>query len=298
MLPLLGYYRCTFLSCLLYWTVPLYSDAFTRDFSLRGIKNLSARSPISTTLQSFSPPHHHDRYQYRNVQPIQLHFHYSSSRLYAERKIQKPPEPQSPVDSSTKRVIRQILTLLKSSQWIETKHQDHINSPTVTHLFKNTPLATLPNALKLDFVTSWGGKALATIMAEEQEFLGDWKMEKIIEAAGQYDCNRFRVEIEELVGSTPIVVYSFRDCPWCIAAKSLLQSEYSTVDVMYVELEDLGIEGKAIRAELAKLTARTSMPCIFVNGDAIGGYTDGVPCGDGLDVLHRSGRLAELLSLP
>ena len=132
-------------------------------------------------------------------------------------------------------------------------------------------------------------------MDEEQDCLGDWKIEKIIDAAGNYDSQSINSEIQDLIGSAPIVVYSFVDCPWCIAAQSLLQSEYSDVEVTYVELETLNRRGKAIRSELAKLTRRTSMPCIFVNGKAIGGYTDGAPFDVGLQALHESGRFAKLI---
>jgi glutaredoxin len=65
--------------------------------------------------------------------------------------------------------------------------------------------------------------------------------------------------------------------------------------VLAVELESLGAKGKAVRAELAKRTGRTSMPCIFVNGQPIGGYTDGVPIGVGLQVLHETGELRKML---
>ena len=52
-------------------------------------------------------------------------------------------------------------------------------------------------------------------------------------------------------------------------------------------------EGNAIRAELGKLTKRTSVPSIFINGEAIGGLNDGMP---GLLPLAKSGELEAMLA--
>jgi glutaredoxin len=197
--------------------------------------------------------------------------------------------------SATTLVIRKVLDELRDSKFIQEKHLEHCQSPAVTHLFKGTPLAKLPDSYKLKFVSSWLGLALATVMAEEQVHLGDWKMEKILEAAGDdYDPMNTRQKINGQL-SVSIVMYSFIDCPWCVAAKTLLEEEYPLVETKIVELESLGQEGKAIRAELARWTGRTSMPCIFVHGQPIGGFTDGVPCGPGLQALHESGNLATML---
>ena len=71
-------------------------------------------------------------------------------------------------------------------------------------------------------------------MKEEQEYLQDWKIEKIIQASGEYYINH-RVEVQQLLlqhqREANIVMYSFVDCPWCIAAKSLLleQQPYTSI---------------------------------------------------------------------
>ena len=62
-----------------------------------------------------------------------------------------------------------------------------------------------------------------------------------------------------------------------------------------VELEDLGREGKRLRAALAIATGRTSMPAVFVNSRAIGGYTDGEPAGDEALCLAGSPGLKQLI---
>lgn len=206
--------------------------------------------------------------------------------------------------SATTATIRLVLDIMKDSSFIEEKHQEHVNNPSVTHLFKDTAVAALSDDLKLQFVNSWAGRALATVMQEEQDYLGDWKIQKILEAAGVYDTEATRLEIDETVAAHPIVMYSFVDCPWCLAAKALLllrndknpndDSTKSDVCVV-VELESLGSKGKEVRAELAKQTGRTSMPCIFVNGQPIGGFTDGSPVGVGLQVLHETGELSKMI---
>ena len=163
------------------------------------------------------------------------------------------------------------------------------------------------------------------------------------------------------------MVFSFSDCPWCVAAKATLggcegkgaagacpsppvsftaplphrcapiptgitarrYSSQSTdtihtgTDLAVYEIDEMGREGKVIRAALAETTGRTSMPNVFVGGRSIGGYTDGYvdegqpvavprentprgqgdlgreewvwPGSPGLEALHASGRLREIL---
>lgn len=196
----------------------------------------------------------------------------------------------------TTQVIRSILDQLKESDFIEEKHQEHVASTSVTHLFKNTPLAQLPDEYKLDFVSSWAGQALERVMKEEQDYLGDWKIEKIVQAASGTSPQEAQNQIQEHIDTAPIVMYSFVDCPWCVAARTLLEENYPDVPLLIAELEALQQQGKAIRAELALWTKRTSMPCVIVNGRPIGGFSDGAPyCGPGLKALHESNGLKELL---
>ncbi len=151
------------------------------------------------------------------------------------------------------------------------------------------------------------GQMVANVMAKEQQLLGDWKIDKIVEAAGEeFDEG---VSHENLMGilwngyyengdqvddgsrvllgnnikrrSRKVTLFSFVDCPWCLLAKQLLQDEeyQSLLDedtsLQIIELEDLGVEGKHLRASIALATGRTSMPACFINGKSIGGYTDG-----------------------
>ena len=47
------------------------------------------------------------------------------------------------------------------------------------------------------------------------------------------------------------------------------------VEYTALELNDMGDKGKALRAELAERTGRTSVPNIFISGEGIGGCNDG-----------------------
>lgn len=198
--------------------------------------------------------------------------------------------------SQTSRVIRQVLDQMKGSPVIREKHEEHVQSDVAFHLFKGSFLVNMPDSLKLLFVNSWAGLAVETIMKEEQEYLGDWKTEKIIQAAGDYDRDEVRSRIAQDISQYDIFMYSFADCPWCLAAKKLLLEEDVPSSFGVVEIDEIGRSGKWIRAELASQTGRTSMPCIFVKGTPIGGFTDGLPVGTGLKELHRSGKLFQMLT--
>ena len=63
---------------------------------------------------------------------------------------------------------------------------------------------------------------------------------------------------------------------------------------MEINLEPLGPRGKTLRAAIALETGRTSMPAVYVRGEAVGGYTDGTP---GLLTLHRTGELQQRLGV-
>ena len=63
------------------------------------------------------------------------------------------------------------------------------------------------------------------------------------------------------------------------------------VEFKAFELNEMGDEGKALRAELAERTGRTSVPSTFIAGEGIGGCNDG----PGLIPLKGSGKLDEML---
>eukprot|EP00984_Skeletonema_dohrnii_P022425 scaffold11553_cov82-Skeletonema_dohrnii-CCMP3373.AAC.1 len=166
------------------------------------------------------------------------------------------------------------LNAIKSSSLLTDLHQQHIASPTVSHMMKSTPLVDAPDEAKLEFATSFMGRLVANIMAKEQELLGDWKIDKIVEAAGNgFDEeksheNLMRILLNGYDGGSNNV----GNCPWCLLAKQLLLEEYQLENdtLQIIELENLGQEGKHLRASISLATGRTSMPACFINGKSVG----------------------------
>ena len=81
-----------------------------------------------------------------------------------------------------------------------------------------------------------------------------------------------------------VCVYSF-----CKKAKAVLDE--MKVPYTAYELNEMGDEGKALRAELAERTGRTSVPNTFISGESIGGCNDG----PGLMTLKANGELDTML---
>ena len=78
-------------------------------------------------------------------------------------------------------------------------------------------------------------------------------------------------------------VYSSDYCPYCSRAKALLQQRGVT------DYEEIVVDGKPeLRAQMTKLTGRTSVPQIFVGDTHVGGCDD-------LHALDRNGGLVPLL---
>eukprot|EP00873_Tetraselmis_striata_P016726 jgi/Tetstr1/436990/TSEL_025762.t1 len=140
------------------------------------------------------------------------------------------------------------------------------------------------------FLASPGGKFVSwlgnTITASP---LNEGKVRLARLQAGGYDPALARAKMEGLIASEKVVVFSFSTCPFCVKAKGLL--EELGVEYAALELDEMGKEGYAIRAELAQDTGRTSMPNIWIDGQSIGGCNDG----PGLLALHREGKLAPML---
>jgi glutaredoxin 3 len=80
-----------------------------------------------------------------------------------------------------------------------------------------------------------------------------------------------------------VEIYTWRFCPFCIRAKSLL-------DRKGVAYREYAIDGddQARRAMSQRADGRSSLPQIFINNEGIGGC-------DELHALERRGRLDALL---
>lgn len=80
-----------------------------------------------------------------------------------------------------------------------------------------------------------------------------------------------------------VKMYSSDYCPYCSRAKALLQQRGVT------DYEEIVVDGKPdVRAQMAKITGRTSVPQIFVGDTHVGGCDD-------LHALDRQGGLEPLL---
>jgi GrxC family glutaredoxin len=65
-----------------------------------------------------------------------------------------------------------------------------------------------------------------------------------------------------------VIVYTTSYCPYCFGAKAFLQSKN-------VEFEEIDVtDDPSRRAEMERLSARRTVPQIFIDGQSIGGYDD------------------------
>jgi GrxC family glutaredoxin len=65
-----------------------------------------------------------------------------------------------------------------------------------------------------------------------------------------------------------VVIYTTHYCPYCFGAKAFLRSKN-------VEFEEIDVtDDPARRAEMERLSARRTVPQIFVDDQSIGGYDD------------------------
>ena len=80
-----------------------------------------------------------------------------------------------------------------------------------------------------------------------------------------------------------IIIYTKANCPYCDHAKALLNTKKASFQEIRIDLN----EDK--RDEMMRLSGRRTVPQIFINGTAIGGYDD-------LATLEKSGKLSALLA--
>lgn len=80
-----------------------------------------------------------------------------------------------------------------------------------------------------------------------------------------------------------VEIYSSAHCPYCVMAKQLLDRKGVVYDEIRVDLDP----GK--RQEMMTKSRQRTVPQIFINNEAIGGYTD-------LVAMERAKRLDALLT--
>lgn len=92
--------------------------------------------------------------------------------------------------------------------------------------------------------------------------------------AGEYDADAVNAKLDELIASAPAVMFIWEASPF--SKKAIRAMEMMGADVKIVRLDDPWDEGNPMRAELGKRVGRTSVPCIFIGGEYVGGYDGGV----------------------
>ncbi len=79
-----------------------------------------------------------------------------------------------------------------------------------------------------------------------------------------------------------VQIYTKRQCPFCVRAKSLLARKG-------VSYEEIDVEGDDDRRRwLVEATGQLTVPQIFVDGRSLGGFSD-------IDDLDRQGKLDPIL---
>ena len=80
-----------------------------------------------------------------------------------------------------------------------------------------------------------------------------------------------------------IIIYITPTCPYCHAAKQLLNSKGQDYTEIRVDTDP------QLRQEMMQKSGRTSVPQIFIGDQHIGGFDD-------LNALNRAGKLDSLLN--
>jgi glutaredoxin 3 len=82
--------------------------------------------------------------------------------------------------------------------------------------------------------------------------------------------------------NTKIIIYTKASCPYCNWAKQLLDHKNLSYQEIRIDLEP------EKRQEMEQLSGRRTVPQIFINDQAIGGFDD-------LSALAKSGELDKLI---
>ncbi|KAK4523789.1 hypothetical protein GAYE_SCF00G1685 [Galdieria yellowstonensis] len=92
-------------------------------------------------------------------------------------------------------------------------------------------------------------------------------------------------EIQRLIASAFVVVFSKSWCPFCDRVKQLFRSLGVSFKVIELDQEK---NGSAIQSALYELTKQRTVPNVFINGQHVGGC-------DQVMQLERKGTLKKLL---
>jgi len=81
-----------------------------------------------------------------------------------------------------------------------------------------------------------------------------------------------------------IIIYSTATCPYCDRAKELLDAKGVSYQEIRIDLDD------AARQEMMTKSGRRTVPQIFINDEAVGGFDD-------LYALDKDGKLDNMLNV-
>lgn len=70
-----------------------------------------------------------------------------------------------------------------------------------------------------------------------------------------------------MANEAKVILYGTRFCGYCVAARRLLKKKG-------VNYEDINVSGGEMRRELAQRSGQTTVPQIFINDVAIGGFDE------------------------
>jgi len=96
--------------------------------------------------------------------------------------------------------------------------------------------------------------------------------------AGEYDEDTVRANVIELSKSAPCVIFVWQNSPSC--KKAIEKFDMMGVQYKLVGLDDPWDEGNKMRAQLGRMTSKTSVPSIWIGGEYVGGFDSGAPDND------------------
>ena len=80
-----------------------------------------------------------------------------------------------------------------------------------------------------------------------------------------------------------VIIYTTKTCPYCYKAKRLLKN-------LGIPYEEISVDfNSKLRAKMASMAGKTSVPQIWFGEDHVGGYDD-------LHILHNRKNLLEILN--
>lgn len=95
-----------------------------------------------------------------------------------------------------------------------------------------------------------------------------------------------KTEVQKLIESQPVVLFSKTTCPFCVKAKDLLKSlnvKYETVEL------DKTDKGSQYQDALLEISGQRTVPNIFIHGKHLGGWTD-------MANAHSGGQLVDAIT--